>query len=940
MRLLVATLFLLTGFLLPVKAQISFTNHNDLLNNADIHSGIAMGVADMNGDGRDDIIRLDEGRVLYIELQNGDGSFITKSAGQVANQSEWSMCIADVDNDGNCDVITGGSYDNVKLIKTNPDGSTFTVSNLPNSNIFLQNSNFADINNDGWIDIFGCHDDAAGRIWGNNGDGTYSANNEWINLATVPASDNSGNYGSIWTDFDNDGDVDFYIAKCRQGVNDPTDPRRINTLYVNDGNNNYTENALEYGLKIGAQSWTADFNDIDNDGDMDCFITNHDVNSMLLENDGTGHFTDISASAGFGNLDFPLQAVMRDLDNDGYNDILVSGSGNHIFHNNGNKTFTEIPNAFNTNTMLTFATGDLNHDGFLDVYAGYGDIYTSPSNIDDVLWLNNGNDNHFFAVNLQGVESNRNGIGARITLYSELGVQIREVRAGDSYGIHNSFCANFGMGNVTQIDSVTIKWPSGERDVVVDPDVDQFITVIEGTCISPPSNVSVNGSTTFCSGSSVELVAPAGYFYEWSNGMNTQSITVTAPGNYNVTISNSDGCNGISATIPVVVDPDETPSITVAGETVFCEGGTVVLTSSEAAGYTWSNGQTTQSITVNTSGSYNVTIQGTCGDYSAPVAIEVEVTDVTEPVTTGATIEVGQMANLSATGNEPHWYDAPVNGNEIFVGTNFTTPALTNTTTYYVSDIESFIGPVLNVGPPEHEGSSTSGTQFNGQVIFDAFEVFTLKSVKVYSNVAASRQIELQNASGTVLASTIIEIPAGETTITLNFDVPVGNNLILTTNTDYNVAQLGTNSPQLYRSDNNIQYPYLIEDLVSLKNSNFGTDRYYYFYNWEVQEAASICFSQRVPVVATVDIMESAENIIRDEVSVRPNPVNGIFQLILENPVQGVVEVLDNKGAIISRREGIFQASVDMDASTWSAGIYNIRITTADKVYLTRVVKQ
>ena len=86
--------------------------------------------------------------------------------------------------------------------------------------------------------------------------------------------------------------------------------------------------------------------------------------------------------------------------------------------------------------------------------------------------------------------------------------------------------------------------------------------------------------------------------------------------------------------------------------------------------------------------------------------------------------------------------------------------------------------------------------------------------------------------------------------------------------------------------------------------------------------------------------MESADNIIRDKVSVRPNPVNGVFQLILENPVQGVVEVLDNKGAIISRREGSFQASVDMDASTWSAGIYNIRITTADKVYLTRVVKQ
>lgn len=923
----------------PLAAQISFTNQNALLNDSDFHSGIAMGVADMNGDGRDDIVRLDEGRVLYVEIQNGDGSFTTLSAGQVSTESEWSMCIADVDNDGRCDVVTGGSYNGVKLIRTNADGTTFDVTNLPGPGMFLQNSNFADINNDGWIDYFGCHDDAESRIWGNNGDGTFSQHDEWIDMATVPASDNSGNYGSIWTDFDNDGDVDLYIAKCRQGVNNPADPRRINALFVNDGNNNYTENAEEYGLKIGAQSWTADFNDIDNDGDMDCFITNHDVNSMLLENDGTGHFTDIIAISGIGSLDFPLEAVMRDFDNDGFNDILVSGSSNVIYRNNGDKTFTAVPNPFNNNTMLTFATGDLNHDGFIDVYAGYGEIYTNPSNIDDVLWLNSGNDNHFLSINLQGVVSNRVGIGSRVTLYSALGTQIREVRAGDSYGIHNSFCAHFGLGDLTQVDSVVISWPSGERDVIIDPEVNQFITAIEGTCISPPSNITLSGPTTICSGQSVTLTAPAGYMYEWSNGLTTPSISVTESGSYSVTIYNSDGCNGISASIPVVVDPDETPSITVAGETSFCEGGSVILTASEAASYLWSNGATTQSIEVTTSGSYNVTIQGQCGAFTAPLSVAVNVTDVLEPDVTGAAVAPGFSALLTATGTSPQWYDVPTGGTLLATGNDFITPPLDATTTYYVNDILEFTHPVLHVGQAEHEGSSTSGTQFNGQIIFDAFEPFQLLSVKVYTNIAGSRQIELQNSSGAVLASQTLDLPTGETTVALDFDVPQGTNLVLTTNTAYNNGQLGTNSPQLYRSDEGVSYPYTIDDLVSLKNSNFGTDRYYYFYNWEIQQYPTVCFSQRVPVVATVDINLSADLVEEAGISVSPNPTSDRF--VIETPMQGPVKIVvfDQLGAVVWSGSVPSGNNIIMDAGTWTSGVYAIRLTSGDKSYTGTLVR-
>ena len=88
---------------------------------------------------------------------------------------------------------------------------------------------------------------------------------------------------------------------------------------------------------------------------------------------------------------------------------------------------------FDSNDMESFALGDLNNDGFVDVYGGYASIYTNPTNIDDVIWLNDGNSNNHLAVQLQGVISNRNAIGARIEIYGDWGIQVREVRSGESY---------------------------------------------------------------------------------------------------------------------------------------------------------------------------------------------------------------------------------------------------------------------------------------------------------------------------------------------------------------------------------------------------------------------------------------------------------------------------------------------------------------------------
>ena len=323
---------------------------------------------------------------------------------------------------------------------------------LADGSMFMQACNWVDIDNDGVLDVFGCHDDALSRMWQGNEDGTLSPAPQFIDLTDYdlqdyPGNDHSGNYGTVWTDFDSDGDIDLFIAKCRQFVNDPQDPRRINQLWVNDGNGGWTEEALERGLVLYEQSWTTDFADIDNDGDFDCLATNHSSTIQLLENDGTGHFTNITAGSGLEVTGFFLQAKMDDFDNDGFVDLIYTGGADGFFRNNGDMTFTEVPNVFPWNdTMHSFASGDVNRDGQLDVYASYGNSYVSPDNGNpDILWVNDGNDNHWIAFDLEGFESNIDAVGAKVELTGDFGTMVREVRGGESYGITCTFACRFGL---------------------------------------------------------------------------------------------------------------------------------------------------------------------------------------------------------------------------------------------------------------------------------------------------------------------------------------------------------------------------------------------------------------------------------------------------------------------------------------------------------------
>ncbi len=903
------------------QAQIGFTNASSLLSNT-THSGNCIGVVDMNGDGLDDLAKLHLGEIFQVEYQSAGGNFSLVDYGSVADESQWGMSIGDIANDGHKDMICGGSYDGVHYLRIGSIGNS-TVGDLNNGSMYMQCNNMADINNDGDLDFFACHDDAAPRQWINDGSGnlTYA---DVISYATTPPSDMSGNYGSVWSDFDNDGDVDLYIAKCRQGVNDQQDPRRWNRLFVNNGNGTYTDMAATYGVQVKYQSWSADLGDINNDGDMDLVITNHDHTIQLFENDGTGNFTEITTGSGLEITGFFLQSKFVDFDNDGFIDLLVSGGIERFFRNDGDNTFTEMTGVFpSPKAMHSFATGDLNNDGFIDVFANYGSGYVTPDlNHPDRLWMNNGNENHWFSVRLQGVESNRDAVGARVTLIGPWGTQIREVRAGESYGIVTSFACHFGLGAHTNIPTMIINWPSGLEETFTDLDVDQTITVIEGTCVAPQAMITTPGASSLCPGGgpiTLSAEATGAVSYQWSSGGTDQQISVTQPGFYSVTVDLGAGCNN-TASYFVELDPDQTPEVYVEGATMLCEGTSVELSVATGDSPVWSTGENGSSISVSETGDYSVTIQGDCGSFTSAV-ISVEVFDAPEaPSADDQVIEIGEQADLMATGDDVHWFDSPIGGTLLGTGNTYETPALFSTTSFWVADVITHETPSLYGGRTDNSTTGGYHNNANFYLLFTVHEPMILRSVKVYANGAGERPIAvIDQADGSTVASGSFMIPDGESRVDLDWLLQPGN---------YGLRVVSGN-PQLWRDQqgSDPQYPYELGDLATITSSTatgaLATELYYFFYDWEVAALPVICESERTEVLVTVGGMSIEPN-GSDLVRIWPNPAEA--QLNIEGEVNAI-EIMDATGRIVlSDRTATGSLLRSIDVSALAPGNYLVRM--------------
>ena len=424
-------------------------------------------VADMNHDYLDDVVTVNS-TTVKIYSQNTDGTFTTSAIplGGTVSVADWSIAAGDYDRNGYSDIVLGNGS-RVTLLKASDDGTNYTIVSYP-ENIFTQRTNFVDINNDGHLDLWACHDVNQNHPYRNDGNG-----NLIFDYSLFPTSDEGGNYATIWTDYDNDGDVDMYEAKCRGGA--PVgDARRINILYQNDGTGTYTDVALFAGVNDGAQSWSTAAEDFDNDGDIDFLLSNISDQNRMYRNNGDGTFTDIYDSTGIAPQVGSWELQAADFNNDGHVDFFWQ-NGKELYMNNGNMTFTGYDLPFSEGAL-----GDLNNDGFLDVQMG------------SKIYFNSGNPNKWLKVQLEGVESNIHGIAARVEIYGAWGKQIREIRSGQGFSHMSTMNAHFGIGTASGIDKVIVRWPSGTVDEILNVSSNQSLTVVEGAF--PLSTVSPSQS--------------------------------------------------------------------------------------------------------------------------------------------------------------------------------------------------------------------------------------------------------------------------------------------------------------------------------------------------------------------------------------------------------------------------------------------------------------
>jgi hypothetical protein len=240
---------------------------------------------------------------------------------------------------------------------------------------------FADINNDGFVDLYVSNKGGSNKLFLNNGDGSFKDV-----TATAGAGVDSPGFtmGSVFGDYDNDGDVDLYLATGGQYEIE------ANRLFANNGDGTFTDVTAAAGVGLKEFTYSASFADYDNDGDLDLYCANYGVGAknVLFANNGDGTFTDVTDAAGVGDKSWSWMGVWADIDNDGDVDLYVVngrypvGEPNKLFVNNGNGTFVEASVAAGVNDAnwgLGGSFADIDNDGdqdlFVSNYIGGNNLY-------------------------------------------------------------------------------------------------------------------------------------------------------------------------------------------------------------------------------------------------------------------------------------------------------------------------------------------------------------------------------------------------------------------------------------------------------------------------------------------------------------------------------------------------------------------------------------
>ena len=478
---------------------------------------------DINNDGYLDLIVPCHGLAAsggpFVYLNNAGQSFSDIRAtcgihkGPTLDDGDWhGYAFGDFDQDGNLDVYIaegakgqkGGTTKRDLLFQGHGDGTFSYVSDTAGLETSMNRGRspfWVDYNNDGFLDLFMKNHLGYNVLYQGQSNGTLAPSANGGGLADAT----SKGIGSIvsFADYDNDGLMDVVI----------TGDSNAQELDHNQGDGTFVNVTAASGIGTKAHGKGIAWGDYNNDGFIDLFIARGqlgrpDKGTSLYRNNGDGTFTDVTVSAGL-DVDATCWAgVWGDYDNDGSLDLFVTTSGstgnganngNFLFHNNGDGTFTNVATAAGVamedgvSLHKGASWADYNNDGFLDLMVKDG-VGNETDDGDAAkgfhfLFKNNGNSNHFIKVNLQGVESNLRGIGARVRVSSTNGIAYRQNNGGGGgeNASQGSEPLHFGIGQASSA-TVEVTWPSGIVDKLNEVSSDSTLTIVEGShsTSSPP----------------------------------------------------------------------------------------------------------------------------------------------------------------------------------------------------------------------------------------------------------------------------------------------------------------------------------------------------------------------------------------------------------------------------------------------------------------------
>ena len=442
---------------------------------------------DYNNDGWPDLFVAEDYTTLHNRLSllsnEGNGRFAHQTAAiqeEIPTKAKGGGAIfGDYDNDGDQDLLVpiGGFLDLGLNMLLRNDRGVLREMNLSAGLVDrhrTDNAIWLDYNRDGHLDLYMGNPYAPNILYRNNGDGTFTDATEeaGLNVELSPAGGSNG--GIAAGDYNDDGWPDLFVTVW----NEP------NRLFLSDGKGRFADATTDEIADPG-QAYGVAAGDIDNDGDLDLFHAAFGFGNLLYRSDlylnlGGGEFLNVTEAVGLSALNAAqlLGANFGDIDNDGDLDLLTTNT-HFLYLNNGDGTFSDRTSASGmTDIGGTLSFGDYDLDGFLDVLLGGDASEVSKSSFVE-LYRNNGNANHWLRVELVGVESNRNGIGARLISTTGDLRQMREIMGGFGFN-QDEMVAHFGLGERTQVDELEIRWPSGQVDVLTDIPADQKIRVIEG----------------------------------------------------------------------------------------------------------------------------------------------------------------------------------------------------------------------------------------------------------------------------------------------------------------------------------------------------------------------------------------------------------------------------------------------------------------------------